>query len=152
MPRLRSAQRLAGLLQAEELSPWAKDGQFSDPLSSRRPDEGSMLFRRRTWAVRLAGARRSRHAGRCVTARPSSDAKANVEDVAVLDDVILRFLSHQPMRFDFSFASQSNQIGAIHGFGADEATRQIAVNAIGRFDAQWLPGESSTSALLFHRP
>src|SRR5688500_15824697 len=57
----------------------------------------------------------------------------DVDDVAILDDVVLGLLPHQASGFDLAFTSQANEVCDAHRFGPNEAAGQVGVDAVGRF-------------------
>src|SRR5688572_14492344 len=53
----------------------------------------------------------------------------DVDDVAVLDDVVLRLLAHQAGSLDLAFSAEPDDIGDGHRFGPDEAAGQVRMDA-----------------------
>src|SRR5690606_26763911 len=54
---------------------------------------------------------------------------ANMEDIAVANDVVAMLLPHQIVCFNFALASKPDQVVTLHNLGANEALRQVGVNA-----------------------
>jgi len=63
-----------------------------------------------------------------------SGREADVEDVAVGDDVVLGFVAHQVVGLDLALASQAVRVVAAYPFGPDEAAGQVGVDVAGGFD------------------
>src|SRR6185312_8736266 len=57
----------------------------------------------------------------------------DVDDVAVLDDVLLAFGAEEAALLGFGFAACSHKVVEADDFGADEATAQVAVDFAGGF-------------------
>src|SRR4051794_28319540 len=65
---------------------------------------------------------------------PALRGMLDVDDVAVLNDVILGLLPHQAGSFDLALAAQADDVGDGHGLGADEAAGKVGVDTAGGFD------------------
>ena len=86
--------------------------------------------------------RMERHARR-------SHAEPDEHNVVVLNDVVFLFLPQEVLGLDFAFAAQPNQIGTVHRFGADESTREVAVDGVRRLQGGERLAGSARSGLPF---
>ena len=69
------------------------------------------------------------------------------QNISVLHHVVFVFVTHEMVRFDFSFTAQTDQVVASHHFGPNEAAGHIGMDRAGRLDRGAASGKHPASDL-----
>src|SRR6266545_1608975 len=72
---------------------------------------------------------RSRRESACCAGAPLSHREPDVQDVAVLDDVLLPLQAELPLVPGLRLAAEGDEVVVVHDLGADEAALEVGVDA-----------------------